>query len=79
MNRTNIFEYDSFEYWENRNKLAKLLTKINNILIKFSYMLPIPIPFIGFCLHCYRFTFNLHDSSDQSYHCYNCCWWKKYI
>ena len=62
---------DNFEYCENRNILTKVLTKIDRILTKFSL--------IGFCLHCYRFTFHLHDSSDQSYHCYNCCWWKEYI
>jgi len=27
----------------------------------------------GFCTTCHRWTFNLHDSSNQGYHCPRCC------
>jgi hypothetical protein len=60
---------DNFEYWEKRTFLAKILTKINTFLVDIF-----PRQMWGFCLHCYKFTFNLHDSSDQSWHCPRCCW-----
>jgi len=60
------------EYWENRNILAKILTKINYIIFRIRYG-------YGFCLTCYKWTFHLHDSSEQSYHCNNCCYEKLYI
>jgi len=62
----------NFQYYDKRFLISKLLSRIDRLLFKhFLYC--------GFCLHCFKFTFNLHDSSDQSYHCYNCCWEKELI
>jgi len=27
----------------------------------------------GFCTECHKWTFNLHNSTDQGWHCYSCC------
>lgn len=27
----------------------------------------------GFCTECNKWTFHLHDSSDQGWHCESCC------
>lgn len=53
-----------FEYYDARFLICELLCRINKILDWFGW---------GFCLHCFKFTFNLHDDSDYSYHCRDCC------
>jgi len=60
-----------WEYWQKRTWLSRLFYWLNVwIFYELSW---------GFCLTCYKFTFDLHDSSDQSYHCWDCCWEKELV
>jgi len=66
---------ESFEYWDSRLLLSKFFVKLNNLFDR----LPYPLSRYGFCLHCFRLTSQIHDSTDQSFHCWNCCWEKEYL
>ncbi len=46
------------------DNIQHFLSPRNHYLMLFGY---------GFCLSCHRFTTDLHDSSSQGYHCYECC------
>lgn len=59
---------NNFRYYETRFLISRLLTMVNRFIDRFGYTFG-----WGFCLHCFRFTFNLHNDSDVSYHCNNCC------
>ena len=48
--------------------LDKLLARINYILENHLGLFG-----WGWCTTCHRWTFNLHDSSDLGYHCWDCC------